>query len=69
MQACHLRMRFGSYIARAYGVEMARQCLGHSDIATTQSYLSADTEDAKKVRDTIGDVQAEYLNGVKHHSD
>ena len=56
------RRTFGSYIAKAYGVEMARQCLGHSDIATTQSYLSADTEDAKKVRDTIGDVQAEYLN-------
>ena len=59
------RRTFGSYIAEAYGVEMARQCLGHSDIATTQSYLSADTEDAKKVRDTIGNVQAKYFEGVK----
>ncbi len=55
------RRTFGSYIAKAYGIEMARQCLGHSDIATTQLYLSADGDDSQEVRDTIGNVQAEYL--------
>ncbi len=55
------RRTFGSYIAKAYGIETARQCLGHSDIATTQGYLAADSDDAQEVRETIGDVQAEYM--------
>ena len=55
------RRTFGSYIAKAYGVEMARQCLGHSDITTTQGYLAADGDDAKELHETIGNVQAEYL--------
>jgi integrase len=56
------RRTFGSYIAKAYGIEMARKCLGHSDIATTQGYLTADGDDSKEVRETISAVQSEYVN-------
>lgn len=58
------RKTFGSYIAETYGIEMARLCLGHADIETTQRYLAADSDDQKQLRDTIGDVQAKYLGAT-----
>ena len=55
------RRTFGSYVSRAFGIEVARQCLGHSDIQTTQGYLAADSGDTQRLKDTIGTVQGEYL--------
>jgi len=39
---------------------LARQLLGHSDIATTQLYLSADSADVQKMKASIDDMTAAF---------
>lgn len=54
------RKTFGSTIARNYGIETARKCLGHSKIATTQGYISSDSDDAQNMRQSIASAFADY---------
>jgi site-specific recombinase XerD len=54
------RKTFASFFAQKHGIELARQLLGHSDIATTQLYLSADSADVQKMRDSIDDMTAAF---------
>jgi integrase len=54
------RRTFGCDIAAKFGIELARQCLGHSDVGTTQIYLSADADDRAEMKSAIGDVQSKY---------
>jgi integrase len=55
------RRTFGSMIAKKFGIEVARQLLGHADIATTQLYLAADDDEHGELKAGIGDVMAELV--------
>jgi site-specific recombinase XerD len=48
-------------IAKKFGIEVARQLLGHADIATTQLYLAADDDEHGELKAGIGDVMAELV--------
>jgi integrase len=48
-----IRKTFACYLAESNPVELVRQVLGHSDIATTQLYLSADTSDIRKMKASV----------------
>ena len=48
-----IRKTFACYFAKEHGIELVRQLLGHSDIATTQLYLSADASDVEKMRKSL----------------
>ena len=54
------RKTFASFVAQKHGIELARQLLGHSDIATTQLYLSADSADVQKMKASIDDMTAAF---------
>ena len=58
------RRTFGSTIARKYGIEVARQYLGHSNIATTARYLVADGEEQRRVQAGAADTFAEFTEAA-----
>jgi integrase len=55
-----IRKTFACYLAETHPIELVRQLLGHSDIATTQIYLSADDADVRKLKASIGDMKSAF---------
>jgi integrase len=56
------RRTFGTTVAKKYGIEKARQWLGHSDIATTQRYMAADEMTTDQSRQSVDEMWAPLIN-------
>lgn len=54
------RKTFACYIAENHSIELVRKLLGHSDIATTQLYLSANEADVRRMKANIEDITAHF---------
>jgi integrase len=54
------RKTFACWVAEKHGIELTRRLLGHSNIATTQLYLSANAADVGKLKASVDDMTADF---------